>query len=223
MGGRSAEKLIFKDTTTGAGNDIAVATDISRKMVTEWGMTENIGPLSFAQQSEEVFLGRDISMSNDLSEEVSNLIDSEVTKLVKTAENNADRILEENIDQLHSIAKALLEFESIDGKDLAKLVNGEKIIKIKDEGSSVTKNLEGEKHKKTLIMIKNLLNDFKIRSNVKIMGILNLSNDSFVDKKSLEENLNSVIDADIIDVGAQSSKPGSDEISVIEEKRLDLL
>jgi len=133
MGGRCAEKLIFNDTTTGAGNDIAVATDISRKMVSEWGMTDEIGPLAFAQKSEEIFLGRDIAQGNDLSGVMCNLIDSEITKLVKVAERNADDILTKHIDQLHAIAKALLEFETIDGNDLSRLVNGEKIVKIQPD------------------------------------------------------------------------------------------
>ena len=139
MGGRCAEKIIFNDTTTGAGNDIAVATDISRKMVTEWGMTDVIGPLAFAQKSEEIFLGRDISQGNDLSNEMCNLIDSEITKLVKVAEVNADKILNKNIDQLHAVAKALLEFETIDGNDLNRLVSGEKIVKIKPDKLSEEK------------------------------------------------------------------------------------
>jgi len=130
MGGRCAEKLIFNDTTTGAGNDISVATDLSRKMVSEWGMTDKIGPLAFAQKAEEIFLGRDISQGNDLSNEMCNLIDSEITKLVKDAEVNAENILKKNIDQLHAVAKALLEFETIDGNDLTRLVKGEKIVKI---------------------------------------------------------------------------------------------
>ena len=133
MGGRCAEKLIFNDTTTGAGNDIAVATDISRKMVSEWGMTDEIGPLAFAQKSEEIFLGRDIAQGNDLSGVMCNLIDSEITKLVKVAERNADDILTKHIDQLHAIAKALLEFETINGNDLSRLVNGEKIVKIQPD------------------------------------------------------------------------------------------
>jgi len=130
MGGRCAEKLIFNDTTTGAGNDISVATDLSRKMVSEWGMTDKIGPLAFAQKAEEIFLGRDISQGNDLSNEMCNLIDSEITKLVKDAEVNAENILKKHIDQLHAVAKALLEFETIDGNDLTRLVKGEKIVKI---------------------------------------------------------------------------------------------
>ena len=130
MGGRCAEKLIFNDTTTGAGNDISVATDLSRKMVSEWGMVDRIGPVTFAQKSEEIFLGRDISQGNDLSNEMCNLIDSEITKLVKAAEVNAENILKKHIDQLHAVAKALLEFETIDGNDLTRLVKGEKIVKI---------------------------------------------------------------------------------------------
>ena len=130
MGGRCAEKLIFNDTTTGAGNDISVATDLSRKMVSEWGMTDRIGPVAFAQKAEEIFLGRDISQGNDLSNEMCNLIDSEITKLVKDAEVNAENILKKHIDQLHAVAKALLEFETIDGNDLTRLVKGEKIVKI---------------------------------------------------------------------------------------------
>jgi|TARA_B110000467_G_scaffold38748_1_gene35355 cell division protease FtsH len=141
MGGRSAEKLIFNDTTTGAGNDIAVATDISRKMVSEWGMTNEIGPLAFAQKSGEVFLGRDISQGNDLSDVMTNLIDTEITKLVKAAEKNADYILAENIDQLHAVAKALLEFETIDGNDLQCLVDGDKIVKVHSGKSSDEKPL----------------------------------------------------------------------------------
>ena len=130
MGGRCAEKLIFNDTTTGAGNDISVATDLSRKMVSEWGMIDIIGPVAFAQKTEEIFLGRDISQGNDLSNEMCNLIDSEITKLVKDAEVNAENILKKHIDQLHAVAKALLEFETIDGNDLTRLVKGEKIVKI---------------------------------------------------------------------------------------------
>ena len=130
MGGRCAEKLIFNDITTGAGNDISVATDLSRKMVSEWGMVDIIGPVAFAQKAEEIFLGRDISQGNDLSNEMCNLIDSEITKLVKDAEVNAENILKKHIDQLHAVAKALLEFETIDGNDLTRLVKGEKIVKI---------------------------------------------------------------------------------------------
>jgi cell division protease FtsH len=83
MGGRCAEKIMFNDTSTGAGNDIATATDISRKMVCEWGMSDRIGPLTFGKKSEEVFLGREISHSRDYSDEISQIIDDEISLFVK--------------------------------------------------------------------------------------------------------------------------------------------
>ena len=130
MGGRSAEKLIFKDTSTGAGNDIAVATDIARKMVTEWGMCNEIGPLTFGKKNEEVFLGREISHSRDYSDRISALIDENITGLVKKAEKKADDILLKNIKHLHKVAEALLEFESISGNEMEKIIKGEKIVKL---------------------------------------------------------------------------------------------
>ena len=135
MGGRSAEKLIFKDTSTGAGNDIAVATDIARKMVTEWGMCNEIGPLTFGKKNEEVFLGREISHSRDYSDQISALIDENITNLVKTAEKKADDILLKNIDHLHEVAEALLEFESISGIEMEKIIKGEKIVKLDSPSS----------------------------------------------------------------------------------------
>jgi len=129
MGGRCAEKLIFNDTSTGAGNDISTATDISRRMVCEWGMSDKIGPLTFGKKSEEVFLGREISHSRDYSDEISQIIDEEISIFVKTAEENADTILKTNIDQLKDIANALLEYESISGDEMKKLINGQSIIR----------------------------------------------------------------------------------------------
>jgi len=130
MGGRSAEKLIFSDTSTGAGNDISTATDISRKMVCEWGMSTRIGPLTFGKKSEEVFLGREISHSRDYSDEISQIIDEEISIFVKTAEENADTILKKNIDDLNNIANALLEYESISGDEMKQIINGESIVRI---------------------------------------------------------------------------------------------
>ena len=139
MGGRSAEKLIFKDTSTGAGNDIAVATDIARKMVTEWGMCNEIGPLTFGKKNEEVFLGREISHSRDYSDQISMRIDENITEFVKNAEKKADNILLTNIEHLHKVAEALLEFESISGKDMEKIIKGEKIVKLDDDKNSKEK------------------------------------------------------------------------------------
>ena len=133
MGGRSAEKLIFNDTSTGAGNDISTATDIGRKMVCEWGMSDRIGPLTFGKKSEEVFLGREISHSRDYSDEVSQIIDEEISIFVKTAEENADTILKTNIDELKNIANALLEYEAISGDEMKKAINGEAIVRIESK------------------------------------------------------------------------------------------
>ena len=130
MGGRSAEKIIFKDTSTGAGNDIATATDLSRKMVCEWGMSDRIGPLTFGKKSEEIFLGREISHSRDYSDEISQIIDEEISLFVKKAEDNAENILKANLDDLKNIANALLEYESISGDEMKQVINGEPIIRI---------------------------------------------------------------------------------------------
>ena len=130
MGGRCAEKLIFNDTSTGAGNDISVATDIARKMVCEWGMSERIGPLTFGKKSEEVFLGREISHSRDYSDEISQIIDEEITSFVKQAEENAEKVLTTHLDELHNLAGTLLEYESISGKEMIQVLKGEEIIRV---------------------------------------------------------------------------------------------
>jgi len=122
MGGRSAEKIIFNDFTTGAGNDIAVATDIAKKMVCEWGMSEVIGPLTFGNKEEQVFLGKEISKPKDFSEQKSTIIDNEVTKLVQKAEKNAINLLNNNIKHLHNLASVLLDKETVDGKEMESII-----------------------------------------------------------------------------------------------------
>ncbi len=114
MGGRCAEKIIFADTTTGAGNDISVATDIAKKMVCEWGMSDKIGPMKYGQNNEEVFLGKDFNEKRNTSDHVSEIIDNEITILIKNAEDNATNILNENMNQLHDLSNALLEYDTID-------------------------------------------------------------------------------------------------------------
>ena len=127
MGGRSAEKLIFNDTSTGAGNDIAVATDIARKMVCEWGMSDKIGPLTFGKKDEEVFLGREIAKSQETSNEISKNIDDEIINFVKSAEKKADKILHDNISHLHNIANSLLDNETISGSDMEEIIKNESL------------------------------------------------------------------------------------------------
>jgi len=126
MGGRSAEKLMFNDTSTGAGNDIEVATNIARKMVCDWGMSEKIGPLKFGKKDEEVFLGRDYSQQKNYSEEKSILIDQEISTLVKDAESNADKVLLNFKHQLDDIAQVLLDKETISGDEMVDIINGVK-------------------------------------------------------------------------------------------------
>lgn len=122
LGGREAEKLIFGQLTTGAGNDIERATELARKMVCEWGMSEKLGPLTFGGKKEEIFLGREISQRRDYSEETAKLIDDEVRETVERAERRAKRLLQENIDLLHRVAKELLEKEIIDGNRLDEII-----------------------------------------------------------------------------------------------------
>ena len=129
MGGRCAEKLIFNDTTTGAGNDISVATDIAKNMVTQWGMSDKIGPLHFKTGSDEVFLGREISNGRDFSDKLSASIDKEVSDIVKKAENNADNILANNIKSLHDVAKSLLDRETITGEEMLEIITNGSVEK----------------------------------------------------------------------------------------------
>tara|TARA_Y100001970_G_C14221327_1_gene852872 strand:- start:424 stop:2352 length:1929 start_codon:yes stop_codon:yes gene_type:complete len=139
MGGRCAEKIIFNNMTTGAGNDIAVATDIAKKMVCEWGMSEEIGPLTFGKKDEEIFLGKEISKSRDFSEKISVLIDNEITKLVKNAEINATNILKKYIKNLHNVSNLLLRNETIDRQEFEDVIkNG---IVEDDRKSSITKRV----------------------------------------------------------------------------------
>ena len=129
MGGRAAEELIFKEMTTGAGNDIEQATSLARKMVCEWGMSDTLGPMSFGKKNEEVFLGREIQNQKDYSEETAKLIDDEVVKIVRKAQRKAKSILKSKVKYLHQIAEALLKYETIDGNDLVNIMNGNAIVR----------------------------------------------------------------------------------------------
>jgi cell division protease FtsH len=118
MGGRVAEELVLKDMTTGAGNDLERATDLARKMVCEWGMSEKMGPLTFGKQNEQVFLGRELGSQRDFSEQIAMEIDQEVKRLVTENYERAKRLLTENMASLKRLAEALLEKEVLDGSDI---------------------------------------------------------------------------------------------------------
>jgi cell division protease FtsH len=129
MGGRSAEMVIFNEMTTGAGNDIEQATQISRKMVTEWGMSDLLGPMTFGKKNEEIFLGREIQSQRDYSEVTARMIDEEISRIVRDSQRIADEILRKNIEILHRIAQELLKYETIDSIDLKKILKGEKLTR----------------------------------------------------------------------------------------------
>ena len=125
LGGRVAEKLILDDISTGASNDIERATQISKAMVTKYGMSERVGTITFGADQEEVFLGRDLAHAKDYSEETAAIIDEEVKKIVDAGYERATNILKEHIDKLHAVAKVLMEKEKIDGDEFDKIFEGE--------------------------------------------------------------------------------------------------
>ncbi len=125
LGGRVAEKLIMDDISTGASNDIQRATDIARKMVTKYGMSEKLGPIDFSSSHDEVFLGRDFATTNQLSQETAALIDSEVKALIHGAYDRCEQILRDNMEILHDLAKFLLDNETMDNGQLEAIYNGQ--------------------------------------------------------------------------------------------------
>lgn len=124
LGGRVAEELVFKECTTGAGNDIERASALARRMVCEWGMSENLGPVAFGKKDEHVFLGRDFGQVKDYSEETARKIDEEVRGIVRNAYERTKTLIKANIDCLHRIAKGLLEHESLDADAVQRIMTG---------------------------------------------------------------------------------------------------
>jgi cell division protease FtsH len=132
MGGRAAEELVFNRQTTGAGDDISKATEIARKMVCNWGMSDRIGPLSLGKKSEEVFLGREFGQTQNYSEKVAEQVDAEVHRLVTNGAKAAFRILKDRRDTLEALAEALLIKETIDGAEIKALLRGDEILNEED-------------------------------------------------------------------------------------------
>ncbi len=122
MGGRVAEELVLHSITTGAGNDLERATDLARKMVCEWGMSERLGPLTFGKKDEEIFLGREIATRRDYSEQIAIEIDHEVRRLVTENYERAKRMLTEHMPSLRALAEALLEKEVLDAPDIDQIL-----------------------------------------------------------------------------------------------------
>ena len=124
LGGRVAEELVLDQMTTGAANDIERATKMARKMVCKWGMSDKLGPLAFGNDEEHPFLGRELSHQKDYSEETARAIDDEVRRIMENAHDKAKSLINEHIEVLHKIAEALLERETISGKEIDILLDG---------------------------------------------------------------------------------------------------
>jgi cell division protease FtsH len=122
FGGRVAEELVLEHMTTGAGNDIEKATDLARRMVCEWGMSEKLGPMTFGKKEEEIFLGRDFTQKVDYSESTAIEIDSEVRRIIQESYHRAKDLLKTNLRLLHKVAEKLLEKEVLDGSEIDAIV-----------------------------------------------------------------------------------------------------
>lgn len=154
MGGRAAEKLIFNEYTTGASNDIERATGMARKMVCEFGMSEKLGPISYGQKQDEIFLGREISQHKDYSESTQILIDDEIKKIIQAGMDKAEKLLLENIDILNKMSEVLLEREILDSTEIDMLMLGQELppfekpaVKDAKDNTSDAKTEKGKKQK----------------------------------------------------------------------------
>ena len=127
MGGRAAEEVFLNHLTTGAGNDIDRATKLARKMVSDWGMSDEVGPLSFGGKEEHIFLGKEISQARDISEKTAQMLDEEVKRLVMRNYERAKRVILDNRDKVELVANTLLEREVLDGQEVERLLAGEKL------------------------------------------------------------------------------------------------
>ncbi len=137
FGGRIAEELIYGAdyVTTGAGNDIHQATDLARRMVTEWGMSERLGPLRYSENEQEVFLGHQVTQRKNVSEHTAQMIDEEIHRIIAEAEETARKVLTEHRDQLEMLAKSLLEYETLNADEVSKVIRGEDIDR-SDQGGT---------------------------------------------------------------------------------------
>ena len=148
MGGRAAEKIIFNIRSSGASGDIQQATKMARKMVCDWGMSDILGPVNLNANTDDVFLGREMSQPRDHSERTSELIDEEVRRLITDAYDVAESVLNENIGLLHSISKILIERETIDGEELRALINGKELPPISKLAMEAIKSIKLNKEEK---------------------------------------------------------------------------
>ena len=145
LGGRIAEEIVLKEKTTGAGNDLDRVTDLARRMVTEWGMSERVGLLTFRSGTGEVFLGRDFAQQNEYSEDTACVIDEEIKRIIDEGYAATTKMLTDNLEHLHSIAKALLVREVLDADDITALIEGRPLPDLdSDDGPKVPVRTEPE-------------------------------------------------------------------------------
>jgi len=137
FGGRVAEELIFgpDKVTTGASDDIRRATNLARRMVTEFGFSDKLGPLRYSDNEEEVFLGHSVAQRKNVSDATAKVIDEEIRRIIEEGEAKARGILTSHLDELHALAKGLLEFETLSADEIRKVIRGEKIVR--DTGGPV--------------------------------------------------------------------------------------
>jgi len=149
LGGRVAEQLILDDISTGASNDIERASDIVRKLVTKYGMSERLGPITYGSQNDEVFLGRDYTTMRNYSEKIASQIDDEVQRYIQDAYKKCEDILRENMDSLHAVANYLLKHETMDGEIFLRIMNGDDIAQIEaDEAEKARQHAELERQRR---------------------------------------------------------------------------
>jgi cell division protease FtsH len=139
FGGRIAEEVFMHQMTTGASNDFERATAIARDMVTRYGMTDELGPMVYAENEGEVFLGRSITKQVNVSEETMQKVDKQIRKIIDEQYANARKLIEDNQDKMHAMAKALLEWETIDAEQIEDIMGGKPPRPPKDWGSSTSK------------------------------------------------------------------------------------
>ena len=123
LGGRVAEELVLEQLTTGAGNDLERATELARKMVCDWGMSDELGPVTFGKKEEQIFLGREIAQDRDYSEETARVIDHAIKNLVFNSYNQAKDLLTTHRAQLEALAQALLEKETLDSPEIDRILD----------------------------------------------------------------------------------------------------
>ncbi|GAB4187019.1 MAG: ATP-dependent zinc metalloprotease FtsH [Calditrichia bacterium] len=154
LGGRAAEKIVFNELTTGAGNDLERATNLARKMVCEWGMSDKLGPVTFGKRDQEIFLGREMATHREHSEKIQEEIDEEIRSIIVNTEEQVIKLLKENKEKLDRLATALLEYEILDAEEIDMVMEG-KELKRKKNGKPGQTEQQGDKKEKAEVVDKN--------------------------------------------------------------------